>query len=134
MSVIFLVFDLFLKGFRHFDHHIPRQSSMASRIHHVQPGYEVCIHTCGCRNLDTVRLWPREGGACSRHARKPLLHPKCHSDCPGNLAFSTGVSREHRTRPPTRTEILDNLSFDIATEELVRLGLPPLTGNETPGM
>lgn len=104
---------------------------MSSRYHHVQYGYEVCIHTCGCSNFDSLRLWRREGGTCARHAKSRKVHPHCNPRCQGHLAFRSGAPRDSRARPPTRQEILDHLTPEQASLELERLGIELQEENET---
>lgn len=101
---------------------MPWRSSHATP-HRKMLGYEVCIHTCGCKKGRMQTLWPREGGACSRHSTMVQLHPNCSEDCPGNHAFQPGAQRSNKTRTPTREEILLYLPSSEATSELHRLGL-----------
>lgn len=93
-------------------------------------GYEVCIHTCGCRGYKDSLLWLRDGGACARHASDIKLHPDCDEDCPGNGA-DAHVPRMCRTRKPTRDEIIEVLTPEEAREELKRLRLAPLNSTVT---
>ncbi|KAF8556441.1 hypothetical protein OG21DRAFT_1506544 [Imleria badia] len=100
------------------------------RSHRALEGYELCIHTCGCKNIATLRPRLREGGSYPRHAVSRGLHPHCNAECPGNGAFERGSARTSRTRNLTRSEIIEYLPRAHATNELRRLRLPALTAYE----
>lgn len=91
--------------------------------HRRMVGYEVCLHTCGCKGRKASSLWLRDGGACARHAADAKLHPACDGMCPGQGAFVSKAARTSRTRDPTYDEIMNNLPSDQAKAELQRLGL-----------
>ena len=93
--------------------------------HRKMAGYEVCIHTCGCKGRKSSPLWLRNGGACSRHAADQDLHPMCETNCPGQWAYIPGAPRAVRTREPTVEEIEKYLTSEEAHQELVRLGFDP---------
>lgn len=105
-----------------------------SRRRHRLRGYEVCIHTCGCRNQLGLHVRPKEGGSCVRHAKSRHVHKGCTAECPGYGALSCKPDREACTRNLTREEILANLPVDEATSELNRLRLQDLTKAEIENM
>lgn len=109
-------------------------SHTASRRHHRMRGYEVCIHTCGCRNQLGLHVRPKEGGSCVRHAKSRHVHRGCTAECPGHGAFTGSPDREACTRNLTREEIIASLPVDEANRELDRLRLQHLTKTEIQNM